>query len=630
MKVQYTLRNYLTNNRWGGCNMEYEKSKHKVINKIEKCFQIIIKRVEMRINNRKIKVKIIYLYIFCVMIPVFVTNTFVIKNFMEVARHEEQQNIDNVVESASQYLISSIESALYLSYDLYSSYSINNFLDTSYKTIIDYLQQYKQIFNNYTFYASSKLIINSITLYSDNATMINGGSYYRIDSIQDEKWYQKFREIDGEMLVFPYYYNANNIEQRKRMISFIRKLNYLGRNDIEKIVKIDINYNKINEYVKNIAGDTLIYICHKDKILFTNDKNSKNVKEDYYENSMLDTNDIQLKKSYSFCDFDFDVYLKGYQSNYSDVLIDNLGGVIMLLFADAIIPAVVITLLSNSITNRVLLLGKYLNKVKEEVFEPMGELEGYDEIGELGRNYNLMVTRIKNLLEIEIESKLEQQELDIARQQAELLALRSQINPHFLFNVLESIRLQSVLKGEYETSHMMESLAKLMRKSAEWGSDLITIDQEVDFADAYLKLQKYRFGEGFNYKFKINKECSPYLVPSLAIVSFVENSCVHGLNREGHYGTIFISAYRKDSFINIEIEDTGVGMEEEQVKELEKNLNVADIDKLRNSSSLGMLNSCIRLKKYYGNGTKINIHSEKQVGTCIIIKIPIINDNQNT
>ncbi|HEX3021983.1 MAG TPA: histidine kinase, partial [Lachnospiraceae bacterium] len=225
----------------------------------------------------------------------------------------------------------------------------------------------------------------------------------------------------------------------------------------------------------------------------------------------------------------------------------------------------------------------------------------------------------------EYKSKLEQQGLHLARQQAELLALHSQINPHFMFNVLETIRMNCVIRGEEETSKMIESLARLMRKSAQWGSDLITIEQEIEFTEDYLKLQKHRFGDAFFYKFRISEDCAKYMIPSLVLVTFVENSCVHGLNREGHKGTIFVSVFEENNYLNIEIEDTGVGMEREKAEELEKLLNGADFDELQRSDSLGMLNACVRLKKYCGNQIRVTIESEQQDGTSILIRIPIEN-----
>lgn len=584
-----------------------------------------IRRLQFNMNNRKIRAKTIYLYIFCVLIPVLVTNIFIIGNAMSASNKEKRENMNNISESVAHDVSSALASAANLTVFVYASDSIYRFLDAQYESDSEFFLAYNRAFENYVFYASSKHMINDLTLYSDNKTMINGGRFYRIDAIQNQDWYQKFIQSDGDLFVYPYYNASIYINHKNRMLSVIRKLNYIEMSNVEKIVKLDLNYNMMSDSIKNSAFDSTVYVCHGNKIIFTNDKKDKGIKADFEDISKIDQGDIQLRKSYSAYGLDYDVYLKDYKTNYSSMLRNNLWLIAVLFLADALIPAIMLTLFSSSITKRILLLGKYMKKLKGEDFELIPESQGKDEVGELLNNYNLMSSRMKNLIEYEYKSKLEQQELYLARQQAELQALYSQINPHFMFNVLESIRMRSVIKGEKETSLMIESLAKLMRKSAEWGSDLITIEQELGFTEDYLNLQKYRFGDGFNYKFKISESCYYYKIPSLVLVTLVENSCVHGLNREGHSGTIFVSIYEEDTFLYIEVEDTGIGMEEEQVMKLEKLLNEANISDLQNSASLGMLNACIRLKKYCGSQTRILIESELQAGTCIIIKIPIEN-----
>lgn len=592
-------------------------------NKAISGIRLIYNQLQHMINNRKIRTKTIYLYLLCVMVPVLVTNTFIIGSTLQASKQEERESINNTADSVAHDISSSIENAVYVSVDLYTSDSISNFLEQQYNEWEKFLKAYRRVFDNYVFYAASKHLVSNITLYSDNATMINGGRYYRIDSIQYQEWYRKFMENNSEVFIYPYYNDKNYVNNKKRMVSVIRKLNLRGISSIQKLVKLDLNYDMINENVAKSAFETTVYVCHGDKIIFSNDAAANN--QDYADLSVIPMDKVQIHKTYSSYGFDYDIYLKGYKSNYMTSLKSKLWLIIILLLADALIPAVMITLFSSSITKRILLLGSYLEKVKEERFEPIPNGDGNDEIGELLDNYNLMAGRMKNLIEYEYKSKLEQQELHLARQQAELLALYSQINPHFMFNVLESIRMRSVIKGERETAKMIESLARLMRKSAQWGADLITLEQELGFTKDYLNLQKYRFGDDFKYRFRVSNECYSYLIPSLVLVTFVENACVHGLNREGHSGTIFVSAYEENSYLYIEVEDTGIGMEEEQVLSLETSLNNADIDELQRSTSLGMLNASIRLKKYCGSQTKIIIESEKQSGTCIIIKIPIEN-----
>ncbi|MGB8451039.1 MAG: histidine kinase [Anaerocolumna sp.] len=605
--------------------MEAEKVRKNIFKKAARLIRTIGNKLQHDINNRNIRTKTIYLYVFCVMVPVLVTNIFVIGNAIKASHDEEKENIKNITDSVAHVISSSLENAVYVTVDLYASNSIYRFLDTQYRSNGEYLQGYNRVFENYIFYASSKHLVSDITLYSDNSTMVNGGRYYRIDSIQSEEWYRQFVQADEDLFIYPYYNRTRNINQKYRMVSVIRKLNYVEMSNNKKIAKLDLNYNKINEGIKSSAFDCTIYICYGDKIIFSNDENDKGIKEEFEHVSKIPKDKVQIRKSFAAYGFDFDIYLAGYKSNYVPMLRDSLWLIAVLFLADALIPAAMLTLFSNSITKRIFLLGKYMKRVKEEEFHLIPDNDGKDEIGELLDNYNLMAARMKNLIEYEYKSKLEQQELHLARQQAELLALYSQINPHFMFNVLESIRMRCVIKGEQETSGMIENLARLMRKSAEWGADLITLEQEVGFVKDYLNLQKYRYGDDFNYKFRISTECFSYIIPSLVLVTFVENSCVHGLDREGHSGSIFVSAYEENAFLNIEIEDTGIGMDEEQVRGLEKLLNEAIIDDLQKSASLGMLNACIRLKKYGGNQTRIIIESDKQVGTCIIIKLPVEN-----
>ncbi len=140
-----------------------------------------------------------------------------------------------------------------------------------------------------------------------------------------------------------------------------------------------------------------------------------------------------------------------------------------------------------------------------------------------------MVARTNELIQIVYKNKIKEQEMLVERQNAELLALHSQINPHFLFNALESIRMHSLLKNEYETADMVEKLALMQRQYVEWGNDSVEIRREMEFVRAYLGLQKYRFGERLSYSLEVEEDCLDIKIPKMTVVTFVENACVHGI-----------------------------------------------------------------------------------------------------
>ena len=230
-----------------------------------------------------------------------------------------------------------------------------------------------------------------------------------------------------------------------------------------------------------------------------------------------------------------------------------------------------------------------------------------------------LITRINR---IAYSYKLREQEMVLTRQHAELHALHSQINPHFLFNALESLRMHSIIKKESETAYMIEKLAKLQRQYTEWDQDNVTIDQELEFVENYLELQKYRFGDRLSYSLEADENCREYKVPKLTLVTFVENACVHGIESKITNGWIFLRIYEKDDMLYIEVEDTGNGMPEEDAKKLLDSMRNASIDMLQQKGRVGVINASLRLKMVTDNKTMFDIDSEEGIGTIVTIKIP--------
>ena len=302
----------------------------------------------------------------------------------------------------------------------------------------------------------------------------------------------------------------------------------------------------------------------------------------------------------------------------------NNSPIIVLLFlVNVLLPLCLVHIFNHSFTKRITELSEVFKSVEGEQLIPMEQENGKDEIGSMIRNYNRMVERTNGLIQTVYKNKLKEQEMLVGRKNAELLALHSQINPHFLFNALESIRMHSILKRENETADMVEKLATMQRQYVEWGSDSVTIEQEIEFVKAYLALQKYRFGDRLNYKLDIMSECERYRIPKLTIVTFVENACIHGIEGKSTPGWIFVRISRKEQMLCIEIEDTGNGMEEEKMEDLRNHMQNASIDMLKGSGSVGITNACLRLKMVTENQVEFELDGEEGIGTVVLIKVPM-------
>ena len=238
------------------------------------------------------------------------------------------------------------------------------------------------------------------------------------------------------------------------------------------------------------------------------------------------------------------------------------------------------------------------------------------------RNYNKMAERVNSLIQIVYKNYIKEQQMVVARQKAELLALHSQINPHFLFNALESIRMHSIIKKEIETADMVEKLAIMQRQYVEWQEDNISIEREMEFVEAYLSLQKYRFGDRLSYRLDVEDACRKLTIPKLTIVTFVENACVHGIESKVTAGWIFVRVYMENKNLCLEVEDTGNGMVEEKRIEILRKMREADIDMLKSKGRIGMVNACLRLKMMTEDNVFFDLDSEEGIGSMIQIQIP--------
>ena len=166
-------------------------------------------------------------------------------------------------------------------------------------------------------------------------------------------------------------------------------------------------------------------------------------------------------------------------------------------------------------------------------------------------------------------------------------------------------------------------LAIMERSYVSWGDDLIPVHREMDFVKAYLLLQKYRFGDRLNYELEIEDDCVDIEIPKLTIVTFVENACLHGVERKAANGWIFVRAYREGDSLALEVEDTGEGMNEELQNAINKQLEEVSLENMKGKKHVGMMNACMRLKLLTKGRARYRLESEEGVGTVMHITIPI-------
>ena len=288
-----------------------------------------------------------------------------------------------------------------------------------------------------------------------------------------------------------------------------------------------------------------------------------------------------------------------------------IGGVFAILFS-LFISVLTYFLLSRTVTRPVKRLVTSMQKFEKqaESFEYKADMSNVVEFQTLSASFEHMVLMIQSLVE-----KVHNEEIVLRK--TELKALQAQINPHFLYNTLDSIQWMCEQDNSKDAVKMVGALAKLFRISISHGNEFITISDELKHAESYLIIQSYRYKNQFTYSFDVDKSVLGYMCNKITIQPFIENAIYHGLDRMVDEGEIKIIVERKGKDIVIKVKDNGLGMTEEQCKTI--------LQKDRSDSKgIGVKNVNDRLKIYFGEEYGITIESELDIGTTVTIKIPKI------
>lgn len=268
-------------------------------------------------------------------------------------------------------------------------------------------------------------------------------------------------------------------------------------------------------------------------------------------------------------------------------------------------------LLSDEITKPVKSLEKSMKEVEKGNFAPaVMEVREENEIGHLRRNFNMMTEEIRKLME---QRDQEQQ----IKRKSELKALQAQINPHFLYNTLDSIIWMAEWGKNQEVVRMTSSLAKLLRRSISNEQEAVTVAEEVEYTETYLTIQKMRYKDKLEYEILVDPEILQERVIKLILQPLVENAIYHGIKYKEGKGLIRIRGFRQDDRMILQVQDDGKGMEPETLAHIfEKHTRDT------RSNGVGLNNVNERIQLYYGDDYGISFRSSPGEGTEATITLP--------
>ena len=221
----------------------------------------------------------------------------------------------------------------------------------------------------------------------------------------------------------------------------------------------------------------------------------------------------------------------------------------------------------------------------------------------------------------------------IYRTKAEISALQNQINPHFLYNTLETIRSRAMMSGLDDVTEMTEALGLLFRYSISRTGNLATLGEEINHVERYLLIQQYRFPDKISFEKNIeDRRLLDIPIPTLTIQPLVENAIYHGIEVKTGRGTISIHVFATQQLLKIEISDDGTGMTRERLAEVRKALEDPQTARLPGSRGTGiaLINVNQRIRFYYGKEYGLQVRSVENLGTVFTLILPLQEGETDT
>ncbi len=290
------------------------------------------------------------------------------------------------------------------------------------------------------------------------------------------------------------------------------------------------------------------------------------------------------------------------------------GTIAMIVMLAVFVALVMVTVISYSITAPIRELSNAMRQVEQENFDIEIRSRRKDEIGHLITSFTYMVGRIRQLIYEVYQKKIEQKN-------AEIRALQAQINPHFLYNTLDSINWMLIERDEQDISDVVVSLGEILRYAIGGQNHLVPLRSEVRYIESYLFIQKNRLEERLNYQWELDEEALDVLVPKLIMQPLVENAVIHGIEPLKKGGMLLMKAWVEEETLLIRVTDNGEGMNQEELEALREKLSRKD-----EIENIGMRNIQRRIELTFGLEQAMEIQSVKGEGTTITIRMDVCRE----
>lgn len=582
-----------------------------------------------RILETRIKTRMLFLYIVGGALPMIFMGLYLVigTNRILVEREKRAEIVElEILGSELKEMLNAINVA---SKDFYFDRQLEEIAQKNYVRYQELVEDYRgyTTFDNVANLYNRAVVWTSI--YLDNDTITENAHFRKADEeIKKQSWYQNVVEQKGravwQQLPLPLALNHDHTLALTRLLR-TRSGENVG------VLTMYLRKERLKGQVDSRSSNTRL-VLNGDKEIITNGEGVEfsqitPLMKEWQEEGIFQENRKIQGTEYVITSYNFvlgesdDILQMVSMKSYKDILHQanrQSRGSFLIFLGSVILSMALIFLFSWSLGARVERFRSQMQKAAEGNFDLEPSLGGQDEINELYGYLGTMISDIQRLLAEIYQERLHAEQLNTQQKEAEFKVLASQINPHFLYNTLETIRMKARVNHQAEIEELVKMLAKILRRNIQAGSQDVTIKAEAELVESYLKIQKYRFDERIQYEIHIDEEAENCLILPLILQPIVENSIIHGLETKEGTGHILIRVEREEEKLRIIVEDDGVGISSERLEELHGELKRHNLDR----SHIGVCNVHQRIRLKYGEDYGLTIRSLQGKMTRVVISLP--------
>lgn len=456
-------------------------------------------------------------------------------------------------------------------------------------------------------------------------------------SVTNEKWYSNTCAAEGE----PYWCFGVDREGKQKCIQVARQI-LSSEGEQLGILAVQMNMDMLTDEITDRTENTILMYNDTDTIYtnFSADEERQNVMAEKLRSQ------VEIRGSVRYNVLGEDKLLTyekvrpmGLESYYTIACVQEYSGlnrdinqvtftVYIVVSVGLCISFIMILLYSTSFSKRLKTVCHQMHLVATGKYDEVKPMGGNDEIAQIYQELETMMGDIQDLTDSMIEERVQKEKMHTRQKEVEFKMLASQINPHFLYNTLETIRMKARVNHQTEIEDLVKMLAKIMRRNIQLGNQMVSLRSEVELIENYLKIQSYRFGDRIQSSVVVEDAVNlEQEVLPLIIQPFVENAFIHGLEDITGDGLLAIHVGQNEQDIIIEITDNGVGMNYYQLGYLRHMLSQDGSDE-QDTTHIGINNVNQRIVMQYGKEYVIRIDSVQGKGTTITIRIPLTKDDE--